>query len=133
MRKFGVAFSPEILGFGRFREFAADAFTYVVRWGRPEEAGGAHSAPRPFAYIRPGLSKPWVRHLRTKPCTPRTNGKAECFVPTLPGEWAAPGPILSPVGEGNGSNPGSRHYGWRRSYPGIGGKPPIGKLKPAAW
>ena len=28
MRKFGVAFSPEILGFGRFREFAADAFTY---------------------------------------------------------------------------------------------------------
>ena len=31
MRKFGVAFSPEILGFGRFREFAADAFTYVVR------------------------------------------------------------------------------------------------------
>lgn len=28
MRKFGLAFSPEILGFGRFREFAADGLTY---------------------------------------------------------------------------------------------------------
>ena len=29
-----------------------------------------------------------VRHVRTKPCTPRTNGKAERFIQTAMPEWA---------------------------------------------
>ena len=29
-----------------------------------------------------------VRHLRTRPYTPRTNGKAERFIRTLLAEWA---------------------------------------------
>lgn len=29
-----------------------------------------------------------IKHLRTRPYTPRTNGKAECFIQTLLREWA---------------------------------------------
>lgn len=32
------------------------------------------------------------RHLRTRPCTPRTNGKAERFMQTALREWATPNP-----------------------------------------
>jgi transposase InsO family protein len=29
-----------------------------------------------------------IRHLRTRPCTPRANGKAQRFIQTLLREWA---------------------------------------------
>ncbi|MEY3463896.1 MAG: hypothetical protein RLZZ468_1674 [Cyanobacteriota bacterium] len=34
-----------------------------------------------------------LRHIRTRPCTPRTNGKAERFIQTLCREWAYSMPI----------------------------------------
>jgi transposase InsO family protein len=37
-----------------------------------------------------------VRHLRTRPYTPRTNGKAERFIQTLLREWAYAARIARP-------------------------------------
>ena len=36
-----------------------------------------------------------LRHIRTKPYTPKTNGKAECFIQTLLREWAYAIPFTS--------------------------------------
>jgi transposase InsO family protein len=36
----------------------------------------------------PALRLPKIKHLRTKPYTPKTNGKAERFVQTSLREWA---------------------------------------------
>jgi transposase InsO family protein len=38
--------------------------------------------------FRQVLADHGVRHLRTKPSTPRTNGKAEAFIRILQHEWA---------------------------------------------
>jgi hypothetical protein len=34
------------------------------------------------------------KHIRIKPCTPQTSGKAERFIQTALHEWASPSPIL---------------------------------------
>jgi transposase InsO family protein len=46
---------------------------------------GAAYRSRPFATV---LATHQLRHLRTRPYTPRTNGKAERFIRTLLAEWA---------------------------------------------
>jgi len=66
-----------------------------------------------------------VRHLRTRPYTPRTNGKAERFIQTLLREWAY-----------RRAYPTSRHrtealpawlyyYNWERGHGALHGRPPI--------
>jgi len=40
------------------------------------------------AYIAKGCSALCLNHIRTKPYTPRTNGKAERLIQTLRNEWA---------------------------------------------
>ncbi len=69
-----------------------------------------------------------VRHLRTRPYTPRTNGKAERFIQTLLREWAY-----------RRAYPSSRHrtealpawlyyYNWARGHGALRGRPPISCL-----
>lgn len=69
-----------------------------------------------------------VRHLRTRPYTPRTNGKAERFIQTLLREWAY-----------RRAYPSSRHrtealpawlyyYNWERRHGALHGRPPISGL-----
>jgi transposase InsO family protein len=45
------------------------------------------SAYRSFAFAQ-ACRRLQIKHLRTKPCTPKTNGKAERFIQTALREWA---------------------------------------------
>ncbi len=45
------------------------------------------SAYRSFAFAQ-AWRRLQIKHLRTKPYTPKTNGKAERFIQTAPREWA---------------------------------------------
>ncbi len=45
------------------------------------------SSFRSFRYAK-ALRMLRIKHLRTRPYTPKTNGKAECFVQTVLPEWA---------------------------------------------
>jgi transposase InsO family protein len=56
-----------------------------IRVTRVMTDNGAAYRSRPFAEA---LAHHGVRHLRTRPYTPRTNGKAERFIRTLLTEWA---------------------------------------------
>jgi transposase InsO family protein len=47
-----------------------------------------------------------IRHLRTKPYTPRTNGKAERFIQTALREWAYARPTPAPASAATPSPPG---------------------------
>jgi transposase InsO family protein len=69
-----------------------------------------------------------VRHLGTRPYTPRTNGKAERFIQTLLREWAY-----------RRAYPSSRHrtealpawlyyYNWERGHGALHGRPPMSRL-----
>ncbi len=69
-----------------------------------------------------------VKHLRTKPYTPKTNGKAERFVQTSLREWAYA--IAYETSEDRAAQlPGWLHrHNWHRPHASIGAKPPISQL-----
>jgi transposase InsO family protein len=73
-----------------------------------------------------------AKHLRTRPYTPRTNGKAERFIQTLLREWAYARPYTSSARRRALLVPWLRRYNERRPHGGIGGAPPISRLQEAA-
>ena len=69
-----------------------------------------------------------IRHVRTKPYTPRTNGKAERFIQTALKEWAYARTYQS-SDERAADFPAWIHlYNWHRPHSAIGSKPPISRL-----
>jgi transposase InsO family protein len=69
-----------------------------------------------------------IRHLRTRPYRPQTNGKAERFIRTLLGGWAY-GAIYRTSAERTRALPGwLDHYNYRRRHGAIGRKPPGARL-----
>lgn len=69
-----------------------------------------------------------IKHLRTKPYTPKTNGKAERFVQTSLREWAY-ARAYNTSEERAAELPIWLHrYNWHRPHGSIGAKPPISRL-----
>jgi transposase InsO family protein len=70
-----------------------------------------------------------LRHLRTRPYRPRTNGKAERFIQTLLREWAY-GRIYGTSAERTAQLPRwLEHYNFRRPHGSLGHQPPGSRLK----
>jgi transposase InsO family protein len=69
-----------------------------------------------------------IRHIRTRPYRPQTNGKAERFIRTLLGGWAY-GAIYRNSHERNAALPGwIDFYNRRRPHGALSHKPPIARL-----
>jgi transposase InsO family protein len=69
-----------------------------------------------------------IKHLRTRPYTPKTNGKAERFVQTSLREWAY-ARAYTTSDERAAELPRWLHrYNWHRPHGSIGSKPPISRL-----
>jgi transposase InsO family protein len=69
-----------------------------------------------------------IRHLRTRPYRPRTNGKAERFIRTMHGAWAD-GAIYGSSTERTKALPGwLEFYNWRRPHGSPSHKPPGARL-----
>ena len=69
-----------------------------------------------------------IRHLRTRPRRPQTNGKAERFIRTLLGGWAY-GAIYASSAERTAALDGWLfRYNHHRNHSAIGRKPPIARL-----
>lgn len=73
-----------------------------------------------------------ARHIRTRPYTPRTNGKAERFIQTMLREWAYGRPFMSSYRRRAALPAWLRRYNERRPHAGIGGAAPITRLRSAA-
>jgi transposase InsO family protein len=70
-----------------------------------------------------------IRHLRTRPYRPQTNGKAERFIRTLLGGWAY-GAIYRDSHERTAALAGwIDFYNRRRPHGALSHKPPIARLK----
>lgn len=69
-----------------------------------------------------------VRHLRTRPYTPKTNGKAERFVQTSLREWAYAAAYPTSARRAAALPAFLHHYNHHRRHAGIGYKPPISRL-----
>ncbi len=69
-----------------------------------------------------------IRHLRTRPYRPRTNGKAERFIKTLPAGWAY-GAIYRSTAERRAALSGWLDwYNTRRPHGSLSHKPPAARL-----
>lgn len=69
-----------------------------------------------------------IRHLRTRPFRPRTNGKAERFIQTLQNEWAY-GRLYGSSDERAAALPAYlTHYNYRRRHGSLGHRAPATRL-----
>jgi transposase InsO family protein len=66
-----------------------------------------------------------LRHIRTKPYTPKTNGKAERFVQTSLREWAYARPYRSSAQRTAALQPFIHHYNWHRPHSALAYQPPM--------
>ena len=69
-----------------------------------------------------------IKHIRTKPYTPRTNGKAERFIQTSLREWAYARAYLNSKQRAHELPFFMHRYNWHRPHATIGAKPPISRL-----
>jgi len=69
-----------------------------------------------------------LRHLRTRPYTPRTNGKAERFIQTALREWAYARPYASSSERCQAIAPWLHHYNHHRPHAGINAATPVARL-----
>ena len=69
-----------------------------------------------------------ARHVRTRPYTPRTNGKAERFIQTSLREWAYARPYASSAERTLAIGPWTDAYNLTRPHAGIGGLTPWARV-----
>jgi len=69
-----------------------------------------------------------LKHIRTRPYTPKTNGKAERFIQTAMREWAY-AQVYGHSDQRTGELPRWLHrYNWHRPHGSLNAKPPISRL-----
>jgi transposase InsO family protein len=103
------------------------------RRGRSVAAGAcAARRTRGSAYVsrafREACEAARVKHKRTRPYTPKTNGKAERFIQTSLREWAYPLAFASSAERAGAMRPRLHAYDRHRPHSALGGKPPLTRL-----
>jgi transposase InsO family protein len=100
----------------------------VVQRVLTDNGTGYRSHTFKAAVDRLGVRHRRVRARRTRPYTPRTNGKAERFIKTMLREWAYVMPYATSA-QRNRALPGWLHrYNWHRRHDALGGVPPISRV-----
>lgn len=69
-----------------------------------------------------------LKHIRTKPYTPQTNGKAERFIKTALNEWAYARSYPSSEERARRLQPWTHQYNWHRPHGSLNSMPPISRL-----
>ena len=107
------------------REAAAYYASLDVRIDRVMTDNGTGYRSKAFAAACAELG---VRHVRTRPYTPRTNGKAERFVQTSLRKWAHARPYVSSAQRQAALQPFLHHYNWHRPHSALDRRPPISRI-----
>lgn len=110
-------------------QFLQHAVAWLATLGVQVEAVMTDNA---FCYVRrqyaEAMTTLGLRHLRTRPYTPRTNGKAERFIQTALREWAYVKPYRSSRARAGALGPFLTFYNTMRPHTAHGRKPPISRL-----
>lgn len=69
-----------------------------------------------------------IKHIRTKPYTPQTNGKAERFIQTALREWAYATAFQNSDQRRQALTPWLHRYNWHRPHASLAKNPPISRL-----
>jgi transposase InsO family protein len=123
----------EVLGDERAASTAA-FLRRAVRWYRQQRIhaervmtdNGSGYTAHAFADVCRELG---LRHLRTRPYTPRTNGKAERFIQTLLREWGYARPYRTSRQRTRRLDPWLRYYNRERPHSALRGLPPLSRIR----
>ncbi len=85
------------------------------------------AAYKSFAF-RDLLADHGIKHIRTRPYTPRTNGKAERFIQTSLREWAYAQPFQTSADRAAAMKPWIADYNTSRPHSALGGTSPLIRL-----
>ena len=105
------------------RRLASPRLTSRGRW--PATDNGAAYKSRRFTKL---LRRLKIKHLRTRPYTPRTNGKAERFIQTLLREWAYAYRYPTSAHRSDELVPWMHHYNFHRPHSATNHLPPATRL-----
>ena len=109
--------------------FLKDAIAYYLGLGivvtRVMTDNGA--CYKSFAF-RDACKASGLRHIRTRPYTPKTNGKAERFIQTSLREWAYATAYSSSNDRKAALDPWLHNYNWHRPHGSLKSKTPISRL-----
>lgn len=109
-----------------FLERALNWFSeHGVRVERVMTDNGVSYRSKPFAAA---LTQRNIRHIFTKPYTPRTNGKAERFVQTALREWAYAYAYAHSTERTAHLTRWQHHYNHHRRHSALGYQPPISRI-----
>lgn len=109
--------------------FLGEAVAYYaslgVRIDRVMTDNGSGYVSKAF---RAACSALGIRHVRTRPYTPKTNGKAERFVQTSLREWAYARPYESSAQRAAALQPFLHRYNWHRPHSALNRQPPMSRI-----
>lgn len=118
------------------KESCSDFLVRAVRWFRqqqiqPESVMTDNGSGYRSKLWRDTCEQLDLRHLTTRPYTPRTNGKAERFIQSCLREWAYASPFTSSQQRRDALREWLRYYNTERPHRGIGMRPPRQRLRDA--
>lgn len=82
--------------------------------------------------FRRAVNKLGLKHIRTKPYTPQTNGKAERFIQTIQREWAYVRPYKNSAERRRALPRWLRRYNYERPHSSLGKLPPSSRIRKAS-
>ena len=110
-------------------QFLKEAVAWYARWdihiARALTDNGSPFLGQAFADACAALG---IKHKRTRPYTPRTNGKVERFIQTLLREWAYRFEYSSSNERKRWLAPFLHFYNYHRAHSSLGDHPPISRL-----
>ena len=99
--------------------------TFGISFRRVMTDNGSCYVSRRFARL---CRRRNLKHIRTRPYSPRTNGKAERFIQTMLREWAYARAYLSSAQRAAQLPRWLHHYNWHRPHASLNYQPPIQTL-----
>ncbi len=110
--------------------FLESVVAHFQRQGvRIERVMTDNGSPYVSTAFRDACRRLGIRHLRTKPYTPKTNGKAERFIQTCLREWAYAEAYSTSRQRTSALAHWLHHYNWHRPHSALESQPPISRLR----
>jgi len=116
-------------GSGSCTTFLREAVAYYARLGvRIERVMTDNGCGYCSKAFRAACAELGVRHIRTRPYTPKTNGKVERFVQTSLREWAYARAYDSSAQREAALQPFLHRYNWHRPHFALNHQPPMSRI-----
>ncbi len=109
-------------------QFLRDAVAYYASIGVCIERVMTDNGAGYKNMFRAACDELGIRHVRTRPYTPKTNGKAERFVQTSLREWAYVRPYASSAQRQAALQPFIDGYNWSRPHSSLNYQPPMSRI-----